>query len=144
MPVTEELDSVITLEEANRVITESPFGPFWGFTVSTVGSGTATVLLPARPELFRPGGVLQGGCCMTLADVAFWIAIMTRSGTTDRSVTLEMKTNFLAPATSDLACTARVVTYGRSVAFGVAETTELGGRMVAHHSVTYLRPHARS
>src|SRR4051794_29002158 len=63
---------VVTVAEAQAVLDESPFGPWWGIRVERIGLGTATVLLAARAELYRPGGVLQGGCCMVLADVAFW------------------------------------------------------------------------
>lgn len=79
---------------------------------------------------------------MALADVAFWIALMTVHGVDDPAVTLEMKTNFLAAARSDLMCTARLVSDGRTVAFGTAETVA-DSRIIAHHTLTYLRPGER-
>lgn len=134
------ISPAISISDAQGVVDGSPFGPWWGFIVRNVASGSATVELPARPELMRPGNILQGGCCMTLADVAFWIAIMTLDGIDDPSVTLEMKTNFLRGSGTDLSSTARLINNGRRIAFGDATTTDADGRMIAHHTLTYIRP----
>jgi len=134
----------ISVADADDVLRRSPFGSWWGFETIAVDTGTATLRLPARPHHYRPAGVLQGGCCMTLADVTFWIALMTVHGVDDPAVTLEMKTNFLAAATGDLTCTARLVSNGHTVAFGTAETVDAGSRIIAHHTLTYLRPSKRA
>jgi uncharacterized protein (TIGR00369 family) len=131
--------SAITLNDANSVLLNAPFGPWWGFSVREVAYGQATVALAARPEHFRPGGVLQGGCCMTLADVAFWLATMTITGTDTPAVTLEMKTNFLRSASSDLECSSKVILTGRRVLYGDAFTYAADGKIIAHHTLTYLR-----
>lgn len=130
----------LTVAAAQAVLDASPFGPWWGFTVVELGDGEAILRLPSRPELFRPGGVLQGGCCMTLADVAFWLALLTRHGIDDPAVTLEMTTAFLGGANSDLTATANVLSDGRRVGYGDATTSDANGRLVAHHTLTYFRP----
>lgn len=131
--------SAITLDDANSVLAAAPFGPWWGFSVRGVAYGEAVVVLVARPEHFRPGGVLQGGCCMTLADVAFWLATMTITGMDTPAVTLEMKTNFLRAASGDLQCSSKVILAGRRVMYGDARTCAADGKIVAHHTLTYLR-----
>jgi uncharacterized protein (TIGR00369 family) len=133
----------ISVADADGVLRTSPFGPWWGFETIAVDTGTATLRFPARPHHYRRNGVLQGGCCMALADVAFWIALMTVHGVDDPAVTLEMKTNFLAAGAGDLTCTARLVSNGRAVAFGTAETLDADSRIIAHHTLTYLRPGKR-
>ena len=55
-------------------------------------------------ELFCPGRVLQGGNAMTLADVAFWIAIMATIEDGEAAVTLEQTSTFLGAARTDLIC----------------------------------------
>src|SRR5919204_3429696 len=137
------MTSSISVADANDVLRSSPFGPWWGFETVAVETGVATLRLPARPHHYRPAGVLQGGCCMALADVTFWIALMTIHGAGDPAVTLEMKTNFLAAATGNITCTARLVSNGRTVAFGTAETMDTRPRIIAHHTLTYLRPGKR-
>jgi uncharacterized protein (TIGR00369 family) len=125
---------------AQQLLDDSPFGPWWGFVVNTVdGDGNAEVALRARPEHYRPGGVLQGGCLVTLADVAFWLALLARFPSDARAVTLEMKTNFLRGATGDVTAHAQVLKAGTRVVFGTVESHGTGGELVAHHTVTYLR-----
>ena len=88
----------ITVEIAQRMIDGSPFGRWWGYQVEEVGPGRARLRLPFQPGFERPGGVLQGGCAMTLADVTFWIAGMTVIGEDPSAMTLQMSSSFLRPA----------------------------------------------
>jgi acyl-coenzyme A thioesterase PaaI-like protein len=77
---------------------------------------------------------------MAAADVAMWLAIMTRLGATDGSVTAGMTSAFLGAARREpFHCTARIVKLGRRLVYGVAESMGAGGRLLAHHSLTYAR-----
>lgn len=134
---------MLDVAAAQQILDASPFGPWWGFQVASVEPGRAQVRLPARPELFRPGGVLQGGCAMTLADVAFWVAIMSTTGATETAVTLEQTSTFLGAARTDLVCEAELLRTGRSVLYGTAAVLDANDTLVAHHTLTYLRPSAR-
>lgn len=131
---------MMDVEAAQAVLDRSPFGPWWGFRVDAVKEGWAQVSLPHRPELLRPGGVLQGGCAMTLADVTCWLAILTLFGEDDHAVTQQMTTSFLGPARTDLRCESTVMKPGRLIVYGTASTTDTAGKLVAHHSLTYIRP----
>ncbi|MFN2520033.1 MAG: PaaI family thioesterase [Candidatus Limnocylindria bacterium] len=128
----------ISLADARRVLDGSPFAQWWGFTLEGIGEGEATMLLPFRAEMLRPGGFLQGGASMALADAAFWLALMTVVGEEPMALTLEMKTNFLRGARGDLRCRARVLKAGRRIVYGEASTTERDV-LVAHHTLTYMR-----
>lgn len=77
---------------------------------------------------------------MTLADVAFWVAIMTVGGADEAAVTLEMKTTFLRGARSTLRSTAEVLSPGRRIIYGQAFTKDGDERLVSHHTLTYVRP----
>jgi len=132
---------LITVEAAQRIIDGSPFGRWWGYRVEEVGPGTARLLLPFQPGFERPGGVLQGGCAMTLADVAFWIAGMTVMGEDPSAVTLQMSSSFLRPAAlGDLRSEARILRAGRRILYGEASVTDVRGNLLTHHVLTYLRP----
>jgi uncharacterized protein (TIGR00369 family) len=136
-------DVRITAEAAQRILEGSPFGRWWGYRVEEVGPGTARLLLPFQPGFERPGGVLQGGCAMTLADVAFWIAGMTVMGEDPSAVTLQMSSSFLRPATlGDLRCEARILRAGRRILYGEASVSDARGNLLTHHVLTYLRPDA--
>ncbi|MDQ2729434.1 MAG: PaaI family thioesterase [Actinomycetota bacterium] len=129
--------SVITMDDARRVLADSPFAVWWGLLVDDVGYGTATVSLPSAAHLMRPGGVLQGASYDVVADVAMWLAIMSRSGSDTPAVTIEMKTNFLRSTAANLVSTATVVHPGRRIIFGAAQTVDSAGRLVAHSTLTY-------
>jgi uncharacterized protein (TIGR00369 family) len=137
--------SRISLEAAQRLLKASPFGRWWGYRVEELGPGKARLVLPFQPHFERPGRVLQGGCAMTLADVAFWIAGMTLTGEEAMAVTLQMSSSFLRPAPlADLRCEARVIKSGRKVIYGEASCSDASGAIVTHHVMTYLRPDAPS
>ena len=138
--MAEASSSRITLPDAQRVLDETGFGPWWGLLVDAVGPGTAVLRLPYRQQFERPGGVLQGACVMALSDAAFWIAAMTSIGEERMAVTLEMKTNFLRGAKGTLRCEAKVLQAGRRVVYGEASCFDDSLKRVSHHTLTYLRP----
>ncbi|KUM03700.1 PaaI family thioesterase [Chromobacterium subtsugae] len=129
---------LLDVAQAKKILAESPFGPWWNFQVEAVSPGKAILRLPLKPEHYRPGGVAQGGSMMTLADVAFWLALMTVAGVDTPAVTLEMKTNFLRAARTDLSCEAEVMTAGRRILYGTATITDSEGKIVSHHTLTYI------
>src|SRR5262244_3118979 len=86
--------SRLSLEAAQRLLDGSPFGRWWGYRMESVGPGTVRVRLPFQPHFERPGGVLQGGCATTLADVTFWLAGMTVTGEEAMALTLQMTSTF--------------------------------------------------
>lgn len=76
---------------------------------------------------------------MTLADVAFWIAIMATIEGGEAAVTLEQTSTFLGAARTDLICDAQLLRAGRTVLFGTATVRDTHTALVAHHTLTYLR-----
>ncbi len=136
-------DPLISVDAAQRLIEGSPFGRWWGYRVEQLGPGRAVLLLPFQAHFERPGGVLQGGCAMTLADVAFWIAGMTVMGEDPSAVTLQMSSSFLRPAVlGDLRSEARILRAGRRILYGEASVMDARGNLLTHHVLTYMRPDA--
>jgi uncharacterized protein (TIGR00369 family) len=118
----------------------SPYVQWWGMRLAGLAPGQATIELPFRPELARPGGFVHGAAVVIMADVSFWLALMTRIGVEPMAVTLELKTNYLRPAFGDLRTVARLLHVGRRAAFGDASSFDSSGVLVAHHTLTYMRP----
>jgi uncharacterized protein (TIGR00369 family) len=129
----------ITLDDARAVVSGTPFGRWWAVSVDALGDGWATVSVPHRDELIRPGGVLHGATYEVAADVAMWIAIMTRTGVEEMAVTVEMKTSFMRGARTSISSRAEVLKLGRRLVFGQASTTDSTGSLVAHSTLTYAR-----
>jgi len=130
----------VTTEELRQLLVEWPFISRLNFQIRALDDGLCTLEVPFQEVFMRPGGRISGPTFMATADAAMWLAIMTRLGITDPSVTAEMKTNFLNAAREEpFLCTARVLKWGRRLVYGVAECTTIEGKLLAHHTLTYIR-----
>ena len=134
------MDLAATHAELQRVLDEVPFTRAYGFRLHAIAPGQCTLDVPFQPLFERPGGIVGGQVFMAAADVAMWLAIMTRLGSGDGSVTAAMTSAFLDAARHEpFRCTARVVKLGRRLVYGVAESVSGEGRLLTHHSLTYAR-----
>jgi acyl-coenzyme A thioesterase PaaI-like protein len=138
--VTTATDLAATEAELQRLLDQVPFTRAYGFRLHAIAPGQCTLDVPFQPLFERPGGIVGGQVFMAAADVAMWLAIMTRLGSADGSVTATMTSAFLDAARHEpFRCTARVVKLGRRLVYGVAESVSDGGRLLTHHSLTYAR-----
>ncbi len=130
----------VTEEEVRQLLTKWPFISRYHFQLRALSDGLCTLEVPYQEIFVRPGGRISGPTFMAAADAAMWLAIMTRLGKNDPSVTAEMKTNFLNAARQEpFFCTARILKWGRRLIYGVVECTSGDGKLLAHHTVTYIR-----
>ena len=130
----------ITKEDLSQALASAPFATVYGFEIASFGVGECSIRVPFQSALERPGGIVSGPAFMAAADVAMWLAIKTRLGLADGSVTVEMKTNFLASAKQeDFSCTARILKCGQRLIYGVAECLSADGKLLTHHTLTYIR-----
>jgi uncharacterized protein (TIGR00369 family) len=130
----------VTEEELRRVLASAAFAHQFGFVLHSFDEDACTIRVPFRKDFERPGGIVCGPVFMAAADVAMWLAILTRLGVADGAVTVEMKTNFLSGAREEeFLCSAKVLKLGRRLVYGVAECSALDGRLLTHSTVTYIR-----
>ena len=123
-----------------KILDQSSFLKPYGFRVVTVGEDKCTLELPHKPELERPGGIINGPALMAAADCAMWFAVKARIGVENDALTSELNTAFLAPAKGEhVYCTARILKIGRRRIYGVAECHGGKGELFSHHTVTYVR-----
>ena len=129
-----------SIAELQRILTEVAFTRNYGFQVHSIGDGECTLAVPFQRAFERPGGIVSGQVFMAAADVAMWLAIMTRLGTAEVAVTAEMKTNFLSGAREeDFLCRAKILKLGKRLVFGTAECLNGQGKLLTHHTITYVR-----
>lgn len=134
----------VTDEDLKQVLLESPFARIFNFRLYSFADGQCSLTVPFQKATERPGGIVAGSVFMTAADVAMWLAIMTRLGKDTMSVTTEMTTAFLNPAKQeDIECAARVLKFGKGLIYGVAECRNAGGKLLTHHTITYVRVGSR-
>jgi uncharacterized protein (TIGR00369 family) len=132
----------VTVEALQAILSEqSAFTRGFGFVVRAIEPGVCRLVVPFNPLFERPGGILSGQVYMTAADVALWLAIKTRKGLADPSVTVSMTTSFVSSARREpVICVARVLKFGSRISHGSAECFTEAGVLVAHHALTYMRP----
>ena len=126
--------------ELRHLLHDVAFTRNFGFVLHEFADGECSIDVPFQDAFERPGGIVSGQVFMAAADVAMWLAIKTRLGLGDASVTAEMKTNFLGGAKrASFRCHAKVLKFGRRLVYGVAECVDVNGRLLTHHTVTYIR-----
>ena len=85
--------------------------------------------------------MISGPVYMAAADVAMWLAIMTRLGKEAPSVTIDRKTAFLSWASQEeFRCTAKLLRMGKRLIYGIAECADRRGKLLTHHTIPYIRP----
>ena len=136
----EAMHLAVTRQELETLLSESAFIRQYNFALHSIADGTCSLDVPFQPVFDRPGGVVSGQVFMAAADVAIWLAIKTRLGLSDQSLTAEMKTNFLNAARQEpFRCTATILKLGKRLIYGVAECANSRGTLLTHHTVTYMR-----
>lgn len=133
----------VTKTDLRRLLSEAPFTRMYGFRVRSIGDGECILHVPFQASFERPGGIVSGPVFMAAADVAMWLAIVTRLGISDRSLTAKMTTAFLnAARQEDFDCTATILKLGTRLVYGTAECVTGSGKLLTHHTMTYIRPDA--
>lgn len=109
----------------------------WGAQVLAAADGAATVRLPYRADLLRPGNTVSGPAIMGLADVAMWAALLSLTGGRDESVTSTMTVNFLRQAgPNPVIAEARIIKRGRRAIFGEVIIRAEGSDDICTHVTT--------
>lgn len=131
----------VTKAELQELLSDTPFARAYGFRVRSIEDGKCVLHVPFQPAFERPGKIVSGPVFMAAADVAMWLAIVTKLGISDKSVTAKMTTAFLnAARQEDFTCTARILKLGSRLVYGTAECATDGGKLLTHHTMTYIRP----
>ena len=123
-----------------QILDTSQFLRPYGFRVVSADEEKCTLELPHKPDLERPGGIINGPALMAAADCAMWLAIKSKIGIENDALTSDLNTTFLAPAKGEhVYCTASVLKMGRRRIYGVAKCHGRAGKLFTHHTVTYVR-----
>jgi len=131
--------SVTTESELKQVLLSAAFTQLYGFELDGFAGGECTLRIPFQPAMERPGGIVSGPVFMAAADVAVWLAIMTLHGEI-MAVTTELNTSFIGSAKrEDVFCKATILKSGRTLINAVAECRNRAGKLLTHHTATYIR-----
>lgn len=126
--------------ELQRLLDSEVFLQPWKFRLKSIDEDGCVIALPNRPELERPGGIVNGPALVAAADVAMWISIKARLGMAHDALTSDLNTVFLSPAKAKVVyCTAHILKAGKRRFFGIAECHDSAGKIFSHHTLTYQR-----
>jgi uncharacterized protein (TIGR00369 family) len=112
------------------------------FAVEAVGHGSCRMRMDYAERNVRPGGTLSGPSMFTLADLAFYVAVLGAIGPVALAVTTNLNINFLRkPARRAMIAECRMLKIGRRLAVGEATLRSEGEtEPVAHVTGTYSIP----
>lgn len=116
------------------------------FSVDRADLAGVTLRLRVADRHLRPGGTVSGPTMFALADVAMYLALLSRIGPVALAVTTNCAIDFLRKpeAGRDLLGEARLLKLGRSLAVGDVMIRSVGkDEPVARASLTYAIPPAR-
>ena len=129
---------------AIQTFLDRDFGPLGAdFRMDRVDEAGITLRLKVAAQHLRPGNVVSGPSMFALADVAVYLAILSRIGMVPMTVTTNCSIDFLrmAAADRDLLAQARVLKLGRTLAVGdVLLYSEGLPDPVARAGLTYAIP----
>lgn len=111
--------------------------------VEEIGKKSATVRHKIGIDELRPGGTVSGPVLMTVADVAFYVAILGEIGIVPLAVTTSLTINFLRKPSPDydIIGVCKIIKLGRSLAVGEVSLYSEGNEdPVAHAVGTYSIP----
>jgi uncharacterized protein (TIGR00369 family) len=113
------------------------------FSVDAVDAAGLTLRLRVETRHLRPGGTVSGPSMFALADVAMYLAILSRIGPVALAVTTQCSIDFLRKpvAGRDMLGRAQILKLGRSLVVGdVLLYSEGVPDVVARASLTYSVP----
>ena len=113
------------------------------FAVARAAEAGVALRLKVSDKHLRPGGTVSGPAIFALADVAMYLAVLSRIGPVALAVTTSCAVDFMRkPAAGrDLLGEARVLKLGRSLAVGDVMVFSAGmAEPVARASLTYAIP----
>lgn len=116
------------------------------FTVDSVDEAALTLRLRVAERHLRAGGTVSGPSMFALADVAMYLAILSRIGPVPLAVTTNCSMDFMRKpeAGRDMLGQARILKLGRSLAVGdVLLFSEGLAEPVARAGLTYAIPPKR-
>ncbi len=114
-----------------------PFLEHTGAKLKSYAKGSAEVELHVQPHHLQHMGFIHGGVISTLMDNTGWYAAVSNLEPGFTAVTMEIKINYLKPASGHyLIATAQVKRQGRTTAFVTIELHD-GEKLVAFATGTY-------
>ncbi|HEY3365127.1 MAG TPA: PaaI family thioesterase [Symbiobacteriaceae bacterium] len=114
-----------------------PFNQYLGIEIVTIETGRVVIALDPRPEYLNSWQVMHGGITMTMLDVALGSALRTTDPELSSAISVELKTNFIAPGKGRILAEGRVLHKGSTISVCEGEARDEAGVLLAKAVGTY-------
>jgi len=143
MTSTSAIAPMLTADELVRILAVG--FPGWedhGVKIEMVAHRHIRLRMATTDLSLRPGGTISGPTMFTLADTAFYVAVMASIGPETLAVTTNISINFLRkPKPVDLIAECKLMKLGKRLAVGeVIIYSDSDDEPVAHATGTYSIP----
>lgn len=132
----EKLDSIREAKIRER-FPHYPLPSMMGMELERLEYSIAGMRLRHKAELTQGGGFIHGGAISALCDTAGGVALYTMTEDADKILTIELKINFIAPASGDIYCLGKIIHKGRKTAVAEVDVTGDSGELVAKGLLTF-------
>ncbi len=127
------------LKTMSRVVSMSPYFSLLSMEIKTLRHNSCLMEVRLEEKHLQPFGAVHGGVYASLIDAATFWAVFTAIDEGLGMTTVELKTNYLAPAsTGILRAAGKGIKVGRTLCLGEATVTDGDGRLLAHGTATMM------
>ncbi|MFQ5613645.1 MAG: PaaI family thioesterase [Anaerolineae bacterium] len=130
------------MPEAGPKIGQAPHVGFleaWGVVIESYDDDQATLSMPIQESMLNPNGTLHGAVAYALADTGMGLAAYRTVQAGQGTATVEMKINYVRPATEGrISAACRVLHRGRTLILTSAEVRNEAGHLIASATATYF------
>jgi uncharacterized protein (TIGR00369 family) len=127
------------LETMSRVVSTSPYFRLLSMEIKGLKHNLCSMEVRLEEKHLQPFGAVHGGVYASLIDAATFWAVFTAIDEGLGMTTVELKTNYLAPAsTGVLRAAGKGIKVGKTLCLGEATVTDGDGRLLAHGTATMM------
>ncbi len=120
-------------------VNTSPFYELTSMEIKEIAWGKCIMEVAVKKKHFQPYGMVHGGVYASLVDAAAYWAVFTKIADDARMITIEIKLNYLAPASAGrLVAKGKSIKVGRTLCLGEASIENTEGKLVAHGTATTM------
>ena len=131
-------------ETSSHADQDGPFAELLGIRPGESADGVGTAFMTVADKHRQRAGAVQGGILVALADYAFFRACRSVLKEGEHAVTIELKLNFIAPATEgDLTARSSIKSRGGRIIVGDMEIIGPDDRLIATGVGTYMTVYDR-
>ena len=127
------------LRNISQVVSASPYFSLLSMEISTLEHNACCMEVRLEEKHLQPFGAVHGGVYASLIDAATFWAVFTAIDEGLGMTTVELKTNYLAPASSGiLRAAGKGIKVGRTLCHGEATVSDGDDRLLAHGTATMM------